>query len=241
MGHFSSTSLWDVRQRDENEKDRVTLGLPTEEVRELISTGALSVEDELRPSATEDKPKVDWKQIGILDEFASVAMGSRSRRRHEMVADDEADLTPMIDVVFLLLIFFMVTASFHFQKGLDFPPGSEASESVENNQLPGVDQFQDSLIVGIDNRNNYSFRTVDQPRIPGELLNSEELVITLKDRSRDQSTSKMLIISDEYASHEALVALIDSAAQAGIEEVVLADPKNQTHGTNTPTIIRQNP
>ena len=52
--------------------------------------------------------------------------------------DEEMDLTPMVDVTFLLLIFFMITASFSIQKTLEVPPpdpeekGASTSQKLED-------------------------------------------------------------------------------------------------------------
>jgi biopolymer transport protein ExbD len=49
-------------------------------------------------------------------------------RRHKISNDDEAvDLTPMLDVVFILLIFFVVTASFVKEAGVDVERPTAAS------------------------------------------------------------------------------------------------------------------
>ena len=47
--------------------------------------------------------------------------------------DDELDMTPMVDVTFLLLIFFMITAAFALQKSIEIPKTAtdEASTNVE--------------------------------------------------------------------------------------------------------------
>ena len=53
-----------------------------------------------------------------------MALGKRRRSEEE----NEIDMTPMLDVVFIMLIFFIVTASFVNEVGLDVnrPPTSDA-------------------------------------------------------------------------------------------------------------------
>ena len=62
-------------------------------------------------------------------------------------SDDELDMTPMVDVTFLLLIFFMVTAAFALQKVLPVPPISD-QEDVSVTQVDDIEK--DSIVVRID-------------------------------------------------------------------------------------------
>ena len=63
--------------------------------------------------------------------------------------EDELDLTPMVDVTFLLLIFFMVTAAFALQKSIEVPPVDEESAAAQTVQ----DLEQDSIVIRVDGDN----------------------------------------------------------------------------------------
>ena len=52
---------------------------------------------------------------------------------HKDDSDNEVDMTPMIDCVFLLLIFFLVTASFQLQKALEIPPPEQKTQRRHQN------------------------------------------------------------------------------------------------------------
>ncbi len=60
--------------------------------------------------------------------------GTVKRRRSGMVEDSGVDLTPMLDVVFILLIFFIVTATFVRERGIDVlrPDNNEEEQQVQN-------------------------------------------------------------------------------------------------------------
>ncbi len=91
---------------------------------------------------------------------------------------DEMDLTPMVDVTFLLLIFFMITASFSLQKSIQVPPPNPDEDGVSQS-LQTLDDFrEESIIVEIDNNNGIY---VDDTK----LSNPSDIVQAILDR-RDQ-------------------------------------------------------
>ena len=59
------------------------------------------------------------------------------RRRAREVEESEVNLTPMLDVVFIMLIFFIVTASFVKESGIDIsrPPAATAERKEKGNIL----------------------------------------------------------------------------------------------------------
>ena len=60
----------------------------------------------------------------------------RRRRSSGLSEEADVDLTPMLDVVFIMLIFFIVTASFIKEVGLDLnrPEGGDAPQVVTENE-----------------------------------------------------------------------------------------------------------
>ena len=79
------------------------------------------------------------------------AVNFHSRRK---VADAEMDMTPMVDVTFLLLIFFMVTAVFSSQKSFQIPtPKEERAATVTT-----LEDYQDDpefVVVRIDENSTF--------------------------------------------------------------------------------------
>ncbi len=74
------------------------------------------------PTASTDEEvkfkQMGWKGIDDDDEDFEPEFNIKK----EPIPEDELDMTPMVDVTFLLLIFFMVTASFTLQKSIKQPP-----------------------------------------------------------------------------------------------------------------------
>ena len=62
-----------------------------------------------------------------------------SFRRSEDVERDDLDMTPMVDVTFLLLIFFMVTAAFSLQKSLEVPTPDQQENATESRTLEEIE------------------------------------------------------------------------------------------------------
>ena len=76
---------------------------------------------------------------------------TRPRKR----ADDELDLTPMVDVTFLLLIFFMITAAFAAAKAISVPPTKESDAAPT---VTVEDLENDSIVIRIDVENRQMMR-----------------------------------------------------------------------------------
>ena len=68
-------------------------------------------------SADEGYSQAGWKGFEEEEEDGDPAIVFGGRR--EVSEEDDLDMTPMVDVTFLLLIFFMVTASFTLQKSIE--------------------------------------------------------------------------------------------------------------------------
>ncbi|WP_417383243.1 biopolymer transporter ExbD [Gimesia sp.] len=133
---------------------------------------------------------------------------------------EEMDLTPMVDVTFLLLIFFMITASFSLQKSIQVPPPNPDEDGVSQS-LQTLDDFrEESIIVEIDNNNGIY---VDDTK----LSNPSEIVQAILDR-RDadgKPKSELVLSAHKAARHETVVAVVDAANEVGMQKIRLASYK----------------
>lgn len=118
------------------------------------------------------------------------------------------NLTPLIDVVFLLLIFFMVSTTFTKESHLeiDLP---EASDAAPSEDLPTM------IEVVIDEEGNYS--------VNGQaLVNTQEKTLrqAINLQVKDQSNKPPLIITaDAKTPHQAVVTAMDVSGQLGFEKL----------------------
>ncbi|MCH8830629.1 MAG: biopolymer transporter ExbD [Planctomycetes bacterium] len=126
--------------------------------------------------------------------------------------DDEGmDLTPMVDVTFLLLIFFMITASFTIKKTLAIPP-PDLDETGSQSIIDKKDLEEDSLMVDVDAKGIIS--------IEGEVLSDRsQLEVKLREMSREHDKKEILITLHYLAEHELTVMIVDAAKEAGIQKI----------------------
>jgi biopolymer transport protein ExbD len=209
-----SLRLWDVSKDREHP---LATALTPGDVHVRLHRGELSVEDWVRPSGGGP-----WVQLAMSDAFVDVAAPPR-RQRAELPPDEELDMTPMIDMTFLLLIFFMVTASFHLQKGFHFPPDSQLGQpQPQDKPAPGLAQIRDRLVLWVRADDSVQFDD-GQGQPVGEPIPLDKLAHTLSRESQDRKVDRLLVIPDEMAAHETLIAVIDAAVQARLTDVAMAD------------------
>ena len=139
----------------------------------------------------------------------------------EVDRDSEMDMTPMVDVTFLLLIFFILTASFSFQKSLNVPT-PETEEASTQAQPEDIDEDPEFITVRIDAFNTFHVITTDWEE---ECPSKAELYIKLRE-ARDGNSAgvvpnKMVVMANGEAFHEKVVAALDAGAAVGIDEVQL--------------------
>lgn len=119
--------------------------------------------------------------------------------------ESEINITPMLDVVFIMLIFFIVTASFVKEAGIDVnrPEASTAQPKQKAN-----------ILVAIDNDNAI---WIDRRRIdPGAVqANIERL-------HAENPQGTVVIQADEESNTKTLVAVMDAARNAGVYDVAIA-------------------
>ena len=133
----------------------------------------------------------------------------------------EMDMTPMVDVTFLLLIFFMVTASFTLQKSLEIPKSESEDPSTEVVEEEPDDQ-SDFVTVIVDENNTYQITTVDEE---WEAPSEQDLHIYLRLAREGDSTgtipTKLRVEANGEALHEKVVAALDAGPLNGFSEVQL--------------------
>src|SRR5688500_136158 len=113
--------------------------------------------------------------------------------------DDEMDLTPMVDVTFLLLIFFMITAAFAVQKAISVPPVNEndASAAYTIEQLE-----EDSIVVRVDGDNVYWLSAPIWAEEQQAISQAEMRSKLREARDDGKGPAKLLVQANGSARHE---------------------------------------
>jgi len=127
------------------------------------------------------------------------------RRRERRKTESEVNLTPMLDVVFIMLIFFIVTASFVKESGIDISrPGAATAVRKERGNI---------LIAITANDQIWMNRRQVDPRA---------LRANIERMHAENPQGSVVIQADREAKTGLLVEVMDAARMAGVKNVSLA-------------------
>ena len=138
-------------------------------------------------------------------------------RNARMESADELDMTPMVDVTFLLLIFFMVTAAFSLQKSINVPTPEPDQETEQARTIQELESDEDTIIVRV-----YRDNTI---WVAGQQAPSDhDLLVKLREQMSGPGggASNLIVLADPDARHETVVRALDAGSAAGIESLRLA-------------------
>jgi biopolymer transport protein ExbD len=130
-------------------------------------------------------------------------------RRHRREEEDAAiDMTPMLDIVFIMLIFFIVTTSFVKEAGIEVlkPEASQAESKPKANIFIAVTSNGDIWM--------------DKRQVDIDLVQSN-----IEKMLAEQQTDTVIIQADEEAKHGKVVKVMDQVKAAGIDKIVVAGKK----------------
>lgn len=137
------------------------------------------------------------------------------RTRHKDL-DAEINLTPLIDVVFLLLIFFMITTTFSKEAQIRLElPEATTSEKTDPDEV--------FLIIQINEFGQYAIKGADDEE-PRELVNTSHKTLqrTLKQAARNMVDPVVMIRADRLTPHEAVVKAMDAARHQGFYQITFS-------------------
>lgn len=162
----------------------------------------------------------DHRELGEMPELPPSMLPESDDDDERLVRkkrkEEEMDMTPMVDVTFLLLIFFMVTASFSLQKSLEMP--RQQSDAPSTNVKEEVDQDVDLVTVQVDEYGSFLVLAPDWER---ETPGKQNLIGALKEAldGFGGGAVRLAIEVHEEAKLSALVDCMDAGAVCGFSEV----------------------
>jgi biopolymer transport protein ExbD len=139
----------------------------------------------------------------------------------ERAKDEGLDMTPMVDVTFLLLIFFMVTAAYSLQKSIEVPPPDQEESSTQARTREEIEQDDDYIIVHVARDNTIWVNDVEAP-------SEQELLAKLREfrdapmEGSARGPSSLMVMADGEAMHEKVILALDAGNAVGMENVRLA-------------------
>jgi biopolymer transport protein ExbD len=129
--------------------------------------------------------------------------------RRKSRANDEAEIniTPMLDIVFIMLIFFIVTTSFVKEKGLEVSrPSNSPPKEIMKKKGP--------IVVKVDSNGNITMK--------GRMLERKAVQANLERAKAEKPDSPLIIAAHPDAETDALVTILDAAAAVGVASVSVA-------------------
>lgn len=125
----------------------------------------------------------------------------------------EVNLTPLIDVVFLLLIFFMVSSTFdrHAKLKVQLPQAEAQMQQAQDNPV----------VLSIDASGKYY---IDDRQVINEQL--ETLKNALRQTVGERTDVTLLLRADGRTPHQSVVRAMDAASQLGLTKLSIATVEN---------------
>lgn len=122
---------------------------------------------------------------------------------------DEPNITPMLDVVFILLIFFIVTANFIKDPGLEINrPDSETAEITENAAI--------LIAIGPAGEIYMDGRRIDVRQVKANVI---RLIA-------ENPQGGVVMQADKKATAEKIIAVMDEVREAGVIDISIASEPN---------------
>jgi len=130
------------------------------------------------------------------------------RFRKKKEGEASVDMSPLIDMVFILLIFFMVSSTFVKDMKLDLDrPGASSAKKASSKVIR----------VYIDNQTD--------TYIDGQPVKVWAIQGKLRDMLRASTESSVLVITDETIAVEKLIEVVDQCRMSGARDVAVSTKK----------------
>ncbi len=128
-----------------------------------------------------------------------------AKRHSEQQDDTEINITPMLDIVFIMLIFFIVTTSFVKETGID--PARPVAETAQP-------KTRGNILIGVTELGDIWF-------------NKQQIELTMVRQRVEEATaenpeSSAVIIADEGAPTGVVIDIMDQVALGGVIDISVA-------------------
>lgn len=135
------------------------------------------------------------------------------RQRREEI---NINLTPLIDVVFLLLIFFMISTTFTREAHLTISLPEASAEGEAQQQTDSID-----VVVGAEGQYTINGESL----VSSDALTLRRALLKLAGEARDVP---FIITADAQAAHQSVVTVMDVAGRLGFSKLSITTQKTSS-------------
>ena len=129
------------------------------------------------------------------------------RRKYRIEDEAEINITPMLDIVFIMLIFFIVTTSFVKEQGLEVSrPSNAPPKEIRQKKGPIAVKINSASLISIK----------------GRMLEPRAVQANLEREKAEKPESPLIVAAHPDANTESLVTILDAAKAVGIASVSVA-------------------
>ena len=137
----------------------------------------------------------------------SIKMRFKNRKNYQ--DDLTIDLTPLLDVSFIILIFFILTTTFIEEKRLAIEkPKSNSEQTGQNTEIK----------IAIDKNNSLYFKN--------KLIDPDSLKEKLKNELQNKPMSSLVIEADKTSELSIFVLVVDTAKSLDIQDITISTDRN---------------
>ena len=129
--------------------------------------------------------------------------------------DLDLNITPLIDVVFLLLIFFMVSTTFQRESEITIELPESSGDAVEKEKTV--------IEVSVDSQGSYF---VNKRRLKNTDIKTLKKAISVT--RGDNKEPKLIISADKMTPHQSVIKVMDAARQLGLVNLTFATKQAKT-------------
>jgi len=131
-------------------------------------------------------------------------------RRDKPVDEMDINITPMLDIVFIMLIFFIVTTSFVRETGID--PQRPVAETA-------TEQGHANILIGIDSDG--------QIWVNRQIVQVSDVRLLVENAVNENPESSAVLIADEEAATGIVLDIMDQVRLGGVTNIaVAAEPES---------------
>jgi len=149
-----------------------------------------------------------------------MSMASANRKKHASDVNSNINVTPMVDVMLVLLIIFMVITPM-LQKGQSV----ELAKTDNPQQMPDADK-EDALLVAVMRDGTIYFGQ--------DKITADQLTEKVKDKLANRTDKRVFVKADARTKYGNVVEVVDNVRSAGVDQLGLLTEQRKSGSFETP-------